>query len=373
MTNKYFDNSSTSYPKPIEVAEAIYQHITTIGGNYGRATYDRALKNNTIVEGARDKMATLLGAENGDNLFWCQNATMASNIILDSLDLQGKKVLVSPMEHNALMRPLEHLGACWSTLPALSDGMIDVAKLKEVSLADVDLIVVNHLSNVNGVIQPLEEVAAWAGETPLLVDTSQSLGTVGIDVTKSNIDYLIFTAHKGLYGVTGLGGYYVKDTARLRPLIYGGTGSSSESYRMPTTYPDRQEAGTPNIIGIVGLDAALMHKPTPQHTQADTRWLIDKVKRIEGMRVFCANDPACQGELFSFIHGAIDGSDFAYRLQKEYGIACRYGHHCAPLAHKSIGSFDYGTVRISLSPYHTREDMDYLLRAIDAVSTAINL
>lgn len=368
--NTYFDNSSTSYPKPIEVADAIYHHITAIGGNYGRASYERALKNNTIVEGTRDKMASLIGTDNGDNIFWCQNATMASNIILDSLDLRDKKVLVSPLEHNAVMRPLEHHGACWSTLPSLSDGMIDVEKLENVSLEGVELIIVNHLSNVNGVIQPLEKVAAWADKTPLMVDASQSLGHIDIDVTKNNIDYLIFTAHKGLYGVTGLGGYYVRDTARLKPLIYGGTGSSSESYLMPTTYPDRQEAGTPNIIGIVGLDAALGHKPTPQHAHEDTLSLINGVKNIDGMRVFCANDLLCQGELFSFTYNVIDGSDFAYRLQKEYGIECRYGHHCAPLAHKSIGSFDSGTVRISLSPYHTKADMDYLLNAITEIANA---
>lgn len=369
--NKYFDNSSTSYPKPIEVADAIYHHITAIGGNYGRASYDRALKNNTIVEGTRDKIADLIGAENGDRVFWCQNATMASNIMLDSMDLRGKKVLVSPLEHNAITRPLEHLGACWSILPSLSDGMIDVERLKDVSLKGVELIIINHLSNVNGVIQPLAKVAAWAGETPLMVDTSQSLGYIDIDVTKSNIDYLLFTAHKGLYGVTGLGGYYVKDTTKLKPLLYGGTGSSSESYLMPTTYPDRQEAGTPNIIGIVGLNAALTNKPDPLHAKNHTLSLIKGVKDIEEIRVFCANDDSCQGELFSFTHEKINGSEFAYRLQKRYDIECRYGHHCAPLAHKSIGSFDSGTIRISLSPYHTTADMDYLLNAIKEITDEI--
>lgn len=366
--NKYFDNSSTSYPKPIEVADAIYHHITAVGGNYGRASYERALTNNTLVESTRDQVAALIGTAEGDHIFWCQNATMASNIILNSLDLRGKNVLVSPLEHNAVMRPLEYLGAHWTTLPALSDGTIDVSKLKDLSLKDIDLIIINHLSNVNGVIQPLQEVAAWAGDTPLMVDTSQSLGHTEIDVIASNIDYLIFTAHKGLYGVTGLGGYYVKETSKLRPLIYGGTGSSSESYLMPEAFPDRQEAGTPNIIGIVGLNAALTHKPNPLHTKADTLALIKGIKEMEGMHVFCANDGLYQGELFSFTHNRINGSEFAYQLQKKYGIECRYGHHCAPLAHKNIGSFDSGTLRISLSPYHTPEDMDYLLNAIKEIA-----
>ncbi|MEG1936757.1 MAG: aminotransferase class V-fold PLP-dependent enzyme [Rikenellaceae bacterium] len=366
--NKYFDNSSTSYPKPIEVADAIYNHITNIGGNYGRATYQRALKNNTIVEGARDAIAELIGAKNGDHVFWCQSATMASNIILNSLDLQGKRVLVSPLEHNAVMRPLEHIGASWTTLPSLSDGTIDIEKLKEISLEDVDLIIINLVSNVNGVIQPLKEVAQWAGETPIMVDSSQALGNINIDVTKENINYLIFTTHKGLFGVPGLGGYYVKDTKNIRPFVYGGTGSSSESYLMPTTYPDRQEAGTPNIVGIVGLDAALKHKPKSEHTKEDTLALIQGVKDIDGIKVFCANNPLYQGDLFSFTHHSINGSEFMYRLQSVYGIECRYGHHCAPLAHKSIGSFNTGTVRISLSPYHTKEDIVYLLNAIKEIS-----
>lgn len=362
--NLYFDNSSTSYPKPPEVAEAVCRHITAIGGNYGRATYERALTNNAIVEGTRDKLATLIGAENGDNIFWCQNATMGSNIVLNSLGLKGKKVLVSPLEHNAVMRPLVHLGADWSVLPCLRDGTVDLKKLKEIPAESAALIVINHLSNVNGVIQPLEEIAAWAGDTPLMVDTSQSLGHTPIDVTKSNIDYLIFTAHKGLYGITGLGGYYAKDANTLRPLIYGGTGSSSESYLMPETYPDRQEAGTPNIVGIAALNAALSNQPEPLHTHRDTLSLIEMTKRIKGIKVYCADDPSRQGELFSFVHDTINGSEFAYLLQKRHGIECRYGHHCAPLAHKSIGSYDSGTVRISFSPYHTKEEMDYLLNAI---------
>lgn len=362
--NRYFDNGSTSYPKPIEVADAVYHHITAVGGPYGRASYEKAIKNTFVVEETRDLISKSIGAQSGDNLFWCQNATMGSNTILGGLNLKGKRVLVSPLEHNAIMRPLEHLGAKWSTLPSLSDGSIDLEQLKNTSLEGIELIVINHLSNVNGVIQPLEEIASWAVNTPIMVDCSQSLGHISIDVAKSNIDYLIFTAHKGLLGITGLGGYYAKDPNNLKPLIYGGTGSSSESYLMPSTFPDRQEAGTPNIVGIVGLNAALKNAPTPNHTKEDTLTLIDDIKKIDGITVFCANNPLQQGELFSFTHNKINGSDFTLRLQKRHGIECRYGHHCAPLAHKSIGSFNTGTIRISLSPYHTKEDLNYLLTAI---------
>ena len=362
--NKYFDNGSTSYPKPKKVAEDVYDYIVNLGGTYGRAAYERVMKCTSIVESCRDKVAKIIGASDGANIFWSQNATMGSNTVLNSLDLKGKRILISPMEHNAITRPLHHLGVEWEVMPCFDDGFVDVEKLNQISKDNLALIIVNHQSNVNGVIQPIEDICKWAGDTEVMVDTSQSLGHINIDVEKNNIDYLIFTGHKGLLGVSGIGGYYSKNPRKMKPLIYGGTGTSSESYNMPNSYPDTQEAGTPNMVGVVGLSSAIDNKPKSLHTKEDVFNFIKELKKIDSLNVLCANDFKNQGELLSFYSAKITGSELVLRLNRDFGIECRYGVHCAPLAHRTLKTLEIGTIRVAFSPYHTPEDLEYLLQSI---------
>lgn len=356
--NRYFDNATTSFPKPPAVAEAIADYITNCGGSYGRVATHRTLHSSTMVEHCRDLMALRLGVADADHIFFTLNATMAANTLLKGLNLS--KALVSPMEHNAIMRPLVALGVEIVQLPSDSSGMIDLTQ--DIDTDGVSLVIINLQSNVNGVRQPIEDIAEWAKihDLPLMVDTSQSLGWLtGVDV-----DYVIFTGHKGLYGVTGVGGFYAKNPDSVTPLLYGGTGSRSESYLMPEIYPDRFEAGTPNITGIVALKAALENPPEPQHTHNEFLQMLDD---INGYQLHVSSHRDCQGELFSITHRHMKPSEIAQRLYSEFGIETRSGLHCSPMAHRTLGTFPHGTVRFSMSPYHTIADLQHLSNSLTKI------
>lgn len=367
----YFDNASTSFPKPAAVGEAIYHYLNEQGGTYGRAAYTRVIESTTMVENCRDHLAGLLGVSQGEHLFFTPNATTAANSILKGLSLQGR-ILVSPLEHNAIMRPLCSLNGQhplrWEVLPHHADGSVDIDKLPAIDRTGVSLVIINHQSNVNGVIQPLEEICRWADEIPVMADLSQSFGIIPVECDRIGLEYAVFTGHKHLLGPTGTGGFYARHPEKITPLIHGGTGSRSASMEMPSHYPDRFEAGTPNTTGIAGLLAALENRPEPAHSHADFLECLDSIGTLSGMRLYKAIDPRQQGELFSLVHDTLSSDAFAYALYSRFGIETRSGLHCAPLAHQTLGTSAGGTVRISPSPYHTAGDLRHLTEAITQIT-----
>lgn len=368
--NLYFDNGSTSYPKPPQVPEAMLRFMTENGGTYGRAAYGRVAGSTLLVENCRDALAKLFGTRLDGQLFFCPNATMAINTIIKGMDLSGKRVLVSALEHNAVMRPLEwskERGTTFDILPSLEDGQINISQLSNVSLHDVGLIVINHQSNVNGVIQPIDALTEWRGQTPLLLDVSQSAGNTPIAIDDWNIDYLAFTGHKGLMGPTGTGGFFARHPNTVRPLIHGGTGSLSGSFAMPDFAPDKFEAGTPNLVGIAGLLAALENPNESKHTHSEFMGLVEMIESLPEIVVLRAHDIRAQGPVFSFYHESKPSSQIAQQLFEGYGIEVRSGLHCAPAAHRYLGSLGRGTVRIAVSPYHSKADFDFLVRALRSI------
>ncbi len=368
--NGYFDCGATSYPKPREVACEISRYLNEIGGPYGRSFYHRALEVSGVVEETRTLLADLLGARGSEKIIFCQNATHAINIVLKGLDLLGKEVWISRLEHNAVARPLRRLkrekNISVRFLPSARDGKVQPERLAGLFTKKTGLIAVNHQSNVNGVIQPIREIKAYAPNIPVLVDAAQSLGHIPVKAAEWGIDFIAFTGHKGLLGPTGTGGLYL--AGRLKTFIEGGTGSRSESSAMPEFLPDKFEAGTPNIAGIFGLRAALQHKPEAAHSRQDFLHLLHTCKKLSGIRVHAAEDQEHQGELFSLTSTRMDPSTFGMRLYEEFGIETRLGLHCAPLAHKHIGTFPSGTVRISPSIYHRPQDFDMLAAAVKNIS-----
>lgn len=361
--NLYFDNAATSFPKPPQVAEAIAHYITNCGGTYSRGGYRRAFEATGMVEECRDIIAQRIGCSDPERVIFTSGATMAANTLLFGLGLKSCKVLVSPLEHNAIMRPLNHLAAKedieWSVLPHHSDGSVDLERLDEVSKEGVALIIINHVSNLNGVIQPIAKIKEWAGEIPVAIDASQSAGHHTIDVESWNIDFLIFTGHKGLLGATGSGGLYIKEW-ELQPLIHGGTSTLSHKMVMPDSMPDALEAGTPPMVAIVGLKAALEAKVEPLHTIEDILTAIESLRQSGKYRVYCANNTDQQSELFAVTHKDISVAELAMQVYDRFGIECRSGMLCAPLAHQHLGTMKEGVVRLSFSPYHTKEDIEYL-------------
>jgi cysteine desulfurase family protein len=371
MSNLYFDNGATSFPKPPEVAAAVLHYLTQLGAPYGRSFYGKAVEVSREVEECRDMIGELCGISEAERIVFCPNATTAVNTVLSSLDLTDMRVAVSPLEHNAVMRPLEVLrksrGLQIDYFQADSDGRIRPDKVRESLFGNTALAVVSHMSNVNGLIQPLKDIKAALGDIPLLVDGAQSAGHELIDVDGWGIDYLALTGHKSLLGPTGTGALYAAPGREIRPLVYGGTGSKSETYEIPDFFPDYMEAGTQNIAGIFGLSAALKHRPAPQHTKGDLLSLMGSIRNITSYTVTGAEDIKDQGELFSISHVFLSPSLLAERLYHEYNVETRVGLHCAPLAHQTLGTFPRGTVRIALSPYHSTEDLEYLLRALKEI------
>lgn len=365
----YFDNAATAFPRPPQVADVMSRYLNDWGGPYGRSVYPRAQNVARMVEHVRDCLATRLGVSEGGQICFQSGATLALNLVIQGILNKGGHALVSPLEHNAVMRPLDRLRSLglisWSILPSQSDGQICIEKIKSSIKAETRLIIVNHLSNVNGVIQPIAELKAEVGGVPILVDASQSLSlTSSWEFEKWGVDFVAFTGHKGLLGPPGIGGLWIKDPESLEPLVCGGTGSRSAQYEMPEFCPDRYEAGTLNIPGILGLGAALESEIAPQHSQADFQSLLGSLRELKGIKIYSAQHEKSQGELFSLACDNLSVSEAVQRLWDQSQVEVRGGLHCSPLAHRSLGTFPEGTVRFSPSIYHRAEDFERLYLAV---------
>lgn len=370
--NTYFDNAATSFPKPKQVGEEILRYLNEIGGPYGRSFYNRAFQVSTIVEETRSLLSKWIGTKDSSHIVFTQNATHAINIVLKGITFKSKEIAISALEHNAVCRPLQSLKKQYNikvkTLPALRDGLVNVEQISTIISPNTDLVIVNHESNINGVIQPVSAIKRIIGDIPILLDCAQSLGHQKIEADKHNIDYIAFTGHKGLLGPTGIGGLYIKNKESLQPLIEGGTGSQSESIETPPFLPDKFEAGTPNLVGVFGLKAALQNRPSPSHSKTDYLKLIESLKKIPKMNVYCSENTSTQGNSFSIQSQIMDCATIGKILFEKHGIESRIGLHCAPKAHQHIGTFPQGTLRISPSIYHTKEDFEYLIKAIKKVN-----
>lgn len=372
VLNTYYDNGATSYPKPPGVAEAMRRYLHETGGPYGRSAYPRAIAVSRTVERTRDRMAAFLGMARPERLVFTPNATHALNTVLHSALRPGDHVLISPLEHNAVMRPLamlrENRGVTFEVLDHGRDGLVDVKRIGGRLRKETAMVVVCHQSNVNGLIQPVAEIKETIGDIPLLVDGAQSAGAVPVGVDDWRVDYYAFTGHKHLMGPTGTGGLCMADPDRIEPLIHGGTGSRSESFDMPDFVPDRFEAGTPNIAGLYGLEGALDNAPRPSHSRDDFLELMRHVDALPEVMLFGAATREHQGELFSLRHTRLECDLVARELSGRFGIDSRAGLHCAPLAHRTLGTHPTGTVRIAPSPYHTEADFAYLLNALAEIA-----
>ena len=367
----YFDNGSTSFPKPKAVSETIAYYLNELGGSYGRGAYQRNFQVSSLVEECRTKLAEQLGVKNEEQLSFASGATYAVNLLLDGFLKPNAHVLVSPMEHNCVMRKLTQLGkikgVTYSVLPHDIDGFILADKIASVIKPNTQLIIVNHQSNVNGVIQPIEEIVRRSDGIPVMVDGAQSVGKQPLELDRWGVSMFAFTGHKGLLGPTGTGGFFIREGIDINPLVYGGTGSRSESFDMPTFLPDKFEAGTPNLVGIIGLLGALKNRPKPNHTFEEFFNFKERVGKIEGVVLKDAISRTRQGELFSFNHKVLTTSEIASKLFEGYGIEVRSGLFCSPLAHQTLKTFPQGLVRVAPSIYHSVTDFDYFCHSLQKI------
>lgn len=374
----YLDNSATSWPKPKEVLESIRKAIEQYGANPGRSGHKLAIEAARIIYETREALAELFGLEDPERVILTKNVTEALNLVLYGFLKPGDHVITSSMEHNSVMRPLRDLekkGVEVTQIRASEKGEIDPQDVLKSIRKNTKLIVLVHLSNVTGTIMPVEEVLKISKDhgIPLLLDAAQSAGTIPINLKELPVDLLAFTGHKGLFGPQGTGGLIINTEGlekRIEPLMRGGTGSKSEEEEQPEFLPDKYESGTPNTPGIAGLGEGVRFilkegiERIREKKEKLTLKLIEGLKEIKGVKLYGPLDPKKQIGIVSFNLEGKSPSEVSHLLDEKYNILSRPGLHCAPSAHKSIGTFPFGTVRFSVGYFNTEEEIEYAIRAV---------
>jgi cysteine desulfurase/selenocysteine lyase len=377
----YLDNAATSWPKPPQVLKAMTDVLERAGGNPGRSGHRLSIAAARVIYDTREKVASLFNADNPLRVVFASNATHGINLALFGLLEAGDQVVTSSMEHNAVMRPLRRLeqkGVRLEIAPCAADGSLDIEKLEQAVKPGTKLVVVTHASNVAGTLLPVAEIAAVAHRAGalLLVDAAQTAGAFPIDMRAAGIDLLAFTGHKELLGPPGIGGLVIGgevDVSQMEPLIRGGTGSRSEFEAQPDDLPDKFESGTANLAGIAGLGAGLKWieergvDEVRENAKKLSRALLDGLAAVPGLKIYGTLDPERSVAIVSFIIPGKRVSDVGLRLDEEYGVLSRVGLHCAPAAHRTIGSFPEGTVRLAPGVFTTMEDIRETVRAVSEV------
>ncbi len=382
MSLIYLDNAATSFPKPPQVVDAIVHFLTKIGANAGRSGHRLSVEAGRIIYETREALAELFHIPDPLRIVFGHNVTEMLNLVLRGFLRPGDHVVTSSMEHNSVMRPLRALereGVEVTVVPCSPEGLLDPVELERALRPNTRLIVLNHASNVTGTILPVREAGRIARRygTFLLVDAAQTAGAYPIDAEADGIDFLAFTGHKGLFGPTGTGGLYIGPRVlleELRPLKRGGTGSRSELEEQPDFLPDKYESGTQNAAGLAGLGAGVRFiletgvEEIRRHEMELTALLLEGLSSIERVRLYGPQDLSSRVGIVSFNIEGMEPSEVALALDEEFGIMCRPGLHCAPSAHKTIGTFPRGTVRFSVGFFNTREEVEKAIEAVKKIA-----
>lgn len=376
----YLDNASTSFPKAPTVATAMSDYITNRGININRGSYALAYEVEDIIYTTRQRLNTLFNGHDPSHVIFTQNVTMSLNMVIKGLLKAGDHVLVSSMEHNAVMRPLTQLldkGITFDTIPCDSTGSIQMDSIEPLIRPNTVALIINHASNVCGTIQPLESIGpiCKAHNLQFIVDAAQTAGVIPIDVKACHIDALCFTGHKGLLGPQGIGGIILtKEMAQnLTPLIAGGTGSFSHLETLPTHMPDAFESGTLNLPGIIGLNEGLAYIESQgmenihNHELALTQAFLEGLQSIDVVNIVGKQDIQDRTAVVSITIDSMDPASIAYELESTYHIMTRVGLHCAPRAHQTLGTYPEGTVRFSFGYANTHEDVVSALSALHRI------
>lgn len=376
----YLDNASTTFPKAPNVANAMSDYLTNYGININRGSYALAYDVEDIIYTTRQRLNNVFNSHDPSHVIFTQNVTMSLNMVIKGLLKSGDHVLVSTMEHNAVMRPLTQLldnGITFDVIPCDVTGSIEIDAIESLIRPNTVAIIINHASNVCGTIQPIQSIGALckAHNLHFIVDAAQTAGVIPINVKACHINALCFTGHKGLLGPQGIGGIILtKEIAQtLTPLIAGGTGSFSHLETMPTHMPDAFEAGTLNLPGIIGLNEGLSYieavgmKNIHNHELALTKTFLECLRSITGINIIGKQDIQDRTAVVSITIDGMDPASIAYELESTYHIMTRVGLHCAPRAHQTLGTYPEGTVRFSFGYANTMEDIETALSALHKI------
>ncbi len=377
----YLDHAATSWPKPREVFEAMSGFMEHAGGNPGRSGHRLSIAAARVVFQAREAVAELFGVPDPLRVIFTHNVTYALNLVLNGFPKPGDRVVTTSMEHNSVMRPLRALeseGVRVEIVPCRPDGSLDLELMRQALSQQTRLVAMTHASNVVGTILPVEKVAQLAHDAGafLLVDAAQTAGVVPLDLPSSGIDFLAFTGHKGLQGPTGTGGLALGERVKideLEPLVRGGTGSKSEFEEQPGMLPDKFESGTGNSVGIAGLGAGVrwvlsrgvecIHE---QETSIKDQ-LMRGLMNIPGVTVYGPTDHIPATAVVSCRVRGKRVSEVGLELDEQYDILSRVGLHCAPSAHRTIGTFPEGTIRLAPGFMTSKADLQAVLCAFEKV------
>lgn len=376
----YFDNSATSFPKPKQVIDKMVEVMTEYGANPGRSGHRLALEAGRGIYETREKLSKFINSKDAMNVVLTRNATASLNLAIKGLLKNGDHVVTTTMEHNSVLRPImklkETIGIEVTILQADIQGQIDLKELEEAILPNTKLVVTTHASNVIGTIYPIEEIAkiVHSKNAIYLVDASQSAGYLPIDVEKMGLDMVAMTGHKGLLGPQGTGALYIRDGIILDSIEEGGTGSKSYEFKQPDILPDKYESGTPNTPGIIGLGEGIDYiekfglENIVEHEWELTKRFMDGIKDFKFINIYGPSLDQKRAPVVAINIGEEDSSEISNILDEEFDIATRPGLHCAPLAHKTIGTFEQGVVRFSFGYSNTIEEIDHAIESVKKIT-----
>lgn len=379
MKTTYLDNAATSFPKPQGVSDRMKEYMDTVGATINRSVYGAAQDAGLQTLLLRESLGKLFHfPEPPTHVILTPGATAGLNMIIKGFLKPGDHCIVSAMEHNAVMRPLLQLeGVEFDRIPCNREGLLDPKDVEPLIRPNTRLLIMAHGSNVCGAVQDAQAVGQICAKHGIAfaLDVAQTAGHIDIDFEKWGLSALAAPGHKGLLGPSGIGVLLLKDSfaKQLTPLIAGGTGSASDSEYLPEYLPDRFESGTPNLPGIYGLSASVEFlqreglEKLHEHEMQLCKAFLDGLKDIPGAVVCGPQGLEHRVGVISLDFPGLDNAEVAYRLESEFGILTRCGLHCAPSAHKTLGTFPRGTVRFSPGFASTQEDVDTALAAIRAV------
>lgn len=375
----YLDNAATTLHKPPQVMEAVLHAMTTMG-NAARGAHSGALEASRTVFGTREKLAKLFGCPRADHVVFTANSTEALNIAINGLLHRGDHVISTDCEHNSVLRPLyrleEERGVALSFVPADRKGLVDYADFERLMRPETRAVVCTHGSNLTGNLLDIARIADIAHRhgALLIVDASQTAGTVPIHMEAMGVDVLCFTGHKGLMGPQGTGGLCIRPGVEIDPWKVGGSGVHSYDRRQPWEYPTRLEAGTLNSHGIAGLSAALdviLMRGVEDIRQTEHTLMqrfYDGVKDVPGVTVYGDFSAPQRCAIVALNIRDYDSSAVSDELAVHYGIATRPGAHCAPRMHAALGTTEQGAVRFSFSCYNTAREVDAAVAAVQEIA-----
>lgn len=379
----YLDNAATTFPKPPKVAEAVFDYMTRGGFNVNRGGYEGAYAIEEALLDTRERLTRFFGGGDCRNVVFTRNITESLNVLLKGFFKAGDHVLVSSVEHNAVMRPLVQMraaGVTFDRIPCDTVGQLQVEELERHLRPETRGVVMTHASNVCGTVLPVEQVGEFCRSHGLkfILDSAQTAGVLPIHMERMGVDALAFTGHKGLMGPQGIGGFLLTEemAGKVSPLLSGGTGSLSHTEEIPDFMPDRFEPGTLNLPGIIGLRQGLIwleetgtDRVLAHELALTQRFLrgLESLVAADLLRVVGRGDCTHRVGVVSLQTLGAELSETAYRLDREYGVMTRVGLHCAPAAHRTLGTYPTGTLRFSFGWWNMEEQVDTALHALEKI------